>query len=73
MPAASKVKMGGSEKQGNRNKTKRVTGKFHVVVTQKNVCCTCNFFFANYTIFVVVFYRSRCLTVSVALHDFFIL
>ena len=40
MVAATKVKMGGSEEQVNRNKhsisyIKRVTGKYHVLVTQK--------------------------------------
>ena len=40
MVAATKVKMGGSEEQVNRNKhsissIKRVNGKYHVLVTQK--------------------------------------
>ena len=50
MVAATKVKMGGSEEQVNRNKhsissIKRVTGKYHVLVTQKKVCCWSKVFF----------------------------
>ena len=70
MVAATKVKMGGSEEQVNRNKhsissIKRVTGKYHVLVTQKKkVCCRSKvFFFANYTIVVVVVF----LTISLSL------
>ena len=69
MVAATKVKMGGSEEQVNRNKhsissIKRVTGKYHVLVTQKKVCCRSKvfFFFANYTIFVVVVFLSISLS-----------
>ena len=50
MVEATKVKMGGSEEQVNRNKhsissIKRVTGKYHVLVTQKKVCCWSTVFF----------------------------
>ena len=60
MLAATKVNMGGSEEQVNRNKhsissIKRVTGKCHVLVTQKKVYCRSKVFLANYTIFVAVF------------------
>ena len=52
MVAATKVKMGGSEEQVNRNKhsissIKRVNGKYHVLVTQKKKCAAgakCFFF-----------------------------
>ena len=59
MPAASKVKMGGSEKEVNRNKTKRVTGKFHVVVTQKKMCAArAIFFFLQITPFLLLFFTD---------------
>ena len=78
MVAATKVKMGGSEEQVNRNKhsissIKRVTGKYHVLVTQKkSVLQEQSFFFANYTIFVVVVFFNDLVvfTVSLALNDF---
>ena len=60
--------MGGSEEQVNRNKhnissIKRVTGKYHVLVTQKKGCCRSKvFFFANYTIFVVVVFLTMSLS-----------
>ena len=69
MVAATKVKMGGSEEQVNRNKhsissIKRVTGKYHVLVTQKKECAAGAkfFFFANYTIFVVVVFLTISLS-----------
>ena len=68
MVAATKVKMGGSEEQVNRNKhsissIKRVTGKYHVLVTQKKVCWRSKFLFcANYTIFVVVVFLTISLS-----------
>ena len=68
MVAATKVKMGGSEEQVNRNKhsissIKRVTGKYHVLVTQKkSVLQEQSFFFANYTIFVVVVFLTISLS-----------
>ena len=69
MVAATKVKMGGSEEQVNRNKhsissIKRVTGKYHVLVTQKKKCAAGAkfFFFANYTIFVVVVFLTISLS-----------
>ena len=70
MVAATKVKMGGSEEQVNRNKhsissIKRVNGKYHVLVTQKKKCAAgakCFFFFANYTIFVVVVFLTISLS-----------
>ena len=74
MVAATKVKMGRSEEQVNRNKhsissIKRVTGKYHVLVTQKKVCCRSRvFFLANYTIFVVVVFLT--ISLSLALNDF---
>ena len=50
MVAATKVKMGGSEEQANRKKhsissIKHVTGKYHVLETQKKVCCWSKVFF----------------------------
>ena len=68
MVAATKVKMGGSEEQVNRNKhsissIKRVTGKYHVLVTQKkSVLQEQSFFFDNYTIFVVVVFLTISLS-----------
>ena len=68
MVAATKVKMGGSEEQVNRNKhsissIKRVTGKYHVLVTQKkSVLQEQSFFFPNYTIFVVVVFLTISLS-----------
>ena len=69
MVAATKVKMGGSEEQVNRNKhsissIKRVNGKYHVLVTPKKKCAAgakC-FFFPNYTIFVVVVFLTISLS-----------
>ena len=69
MVAATKVKMGGSEEQVNRNKhsissIKRVNGKYHVLVTQKKSVLQEQsvFFFANYTIFVVVVFLTISLS-----------
>ena len=69
MVAATKVKMGGSEEQLNRNKhsissIKRVNGKYHVLVTHKKSVLQEQsvFFFANYTIFVVVVFLTISLS-----------
>ena len=62
MVAATKVKMGGSEEQVNRNKhnissIKRVTGKYHVLVTQKkSVLQEQSFFFLLITPFLLLLF-----------------